>query len=247
MTRGAEGAADGRPERRLGPALAALESAQKPGAGVPAYTRWVNRRLARGVVAVAYVWGWSPNFITGLSAVFSAGGIAVVIAAGQHPLAGIAAAVLFAIGYVLDSADGQLARLSRTGSPAGEWLDHVVDAVRTPAIHLSVAVAAVLHDRSPTMGVLALSGVLFALLSAGQFMSQILAEQLRRSRGQAAETPRGGALRSFLLLPSDMGTVCWIFVLWGFAPVFTVAYAALLVVLLLHTGASMRRRFRELS
>lgn len=247
MTSTVDTTAGSGPERKFGPALAALGGAQKPGAGVPAYTRWVNRRLARGVVALAYVWGWTPNGVTALSAVFSAGGIAVVIGLGQQPLAGVAAAVLFAIGYVFDSADGQLARLSRSGSPAGEWLDHVVDAVRTPAIHVSVAIAAVLHDRSPTMPVLALAGVLFALLSAGQFMSQILAEQLRRARGQAAEPPSGGVLRSFLLLPSDMGTICWIFVLWGFASVFTVAYAALFVVLLVHTGASMRRRFRELS
>jgi len=27
--------------------LRALEQAQKPGIGVPAYTRWVNRRIAR--------------------------------------------------------------------------------------------------------------------------------------------------------------------------------------------------------
>jgi phosphatidylglycerophosphate synthase len=235
-----------RPERKLGAALASLESAQKPGDGVPAYTRWINRRLARGVVAVAYVWGLSPNAVTVLSAIVSAAGLALLVVLGPSPLVGVGVAALLAAGYVLDSADGQLARLSGRGSPAGEWLDHVVDAIRSPGIHLAVAVSVVIH-RPASPEWLAIVGVLFALLVTGQFMSQILAEQLRKARGESAPAARGGALRSWALLPSDMGTTCWIFVLWGFPIVFGVAYTALLALLLLHTAASMRRRFRELA
>ncbi|OAX67752.1 hypothetical protein A5N15_01010 [Rothia kristinae] len=53
-------------------------------------------------------------------------------------LTAVIAALLFALGYAMDSADGQVARVTGASSPGGEWLDHVVDSVRVPAIHLTV-------------------------------------------------------------------------------------------------------------
>ncbi|TQN35774.1 CDP-alcohol phosphatidyltransferase family protein [Kocuria rosea] len=126
-------------------ALAGLRAAQKPGQGVPAYTRWVNRPLARYAAARAAAAGLTPNGVTALSAVLSAAGLVVLVAAPPTPATGVVVALLLAAGYVLDSADGQVARLTGTGSPAGEWLDHVVDSIRTPALHLAVAAAALLH------------------------------------------------------------------------------------------------------
>lgn len=106
--------------------------------------------------------------------------------------------------------------MTGTGGPSGEWLDHVVDAVRTPLIHISVVVAVWRHDDAPLW--VAAIGLAFAALSSGQFISQILAEQLQRARGVASVPESGGLLKSFVLLPNDMGTLCWLFVLWGFAP-----------------------------
>lgn len=236
--------ADAIPARRFADALSAVAQAQKPGAGVPAYTRWVNRRLARYAAAGAYSVGLSANAVTAISAAFSFAAIVLLIVVDASPIVGVAIATLFAIGYVLDSADGQVARLGRSGSPAGEWLDHVVDAVRTPAIHLAVYVGLAFAGAPTWVLVIAL---LYTLVGVGQFMSQILGEQLRRAAGVPAVPPAGGTLRSFALLPSDMGVVCWIFVLWGLPPVFFVAYALLFAVNAAHTALSMRRRYRELS
>ncbi|MEX5306130.1 CDP-alcohol phosphatidyltransferase family protein [Kocuria sp. CPCC 205258] len=225
-------------------ALAGLRAAQKPGQGVPAYTRWVNRPLARYAAAAAATVGLTANGVTAASALFSAGGLLLLLAGPPTPVTGAATALLLATGYVLDSADGQVARLTRTGSPAGEWLDHVVDSVRTPAVHLSVLSAFLL--RPEAVGVPGLFGVvlplLFCLVAVGQFMSQILAEQLRRGRPAAAEAPVG-PVRSFLNLPMDAGVTCWIFVLWGWPTVFFSAYGALLVVTVVITAASMRRKY----
>ncbi|GAB3616270.1 CDP-alcohol phosphatidyltransferase family protein [Okibacterium endophyticum] len=231
-------------KRSFTSALHGLEQAQKPGEGVPAYTRWVNRRLARFAAAAAHSMGWSANTVTAISALFSLGAIVLLLTVPPAPLVGVAIAVLFAIGYVLDSADGQVARLGGGGSRAGEWLDHVVDAIRTPAIHLAVLVGA-MRAEAPVwlLGV----ALLYTLVSVGQFMSQILGEQLRRADGLPQAPATGGALRSVLLLPSDMGTLCWVFALWGFAPVFAAAYTALFAVNALHSALSMRRRYRELS
>ncbi|MEO5743368.1 MAG: CDP-alcohol phosphatidyltransferase family protein, partial [Terracoccus sp.] len=161
---------------RFRTALNGLRSAQKPGAGVPAYTRWINRSLARFAAAAAYSLGWSANAVTAISAVLSFSALALLLLRPPSVPLGIAVAVLLAAGYVLDSADGQVARLSRSSGPAGEWLDHVVDAIRTPAIHLTVLIGL---SSVPGIGTWPLVVAIgYCLVSVGQFMSQILSEQL---------------------------------------------------------------------
>jgi phosphatidylglycerophosphate synthase len=231
------------PERGIRSALDALGNAQKPGGGVPAYTRWINRRLARFAAAIAYTWGWSPNAVTVASAACSATALALLIALEPSALLGVPVAVLLALGYLLDSADGQVARLSRSGSKQGEWLDHVVDAIRTPTIHLAVLVALWRWTDAP--GWLLVIALLYAIASVGQFMSQILAEQLAPDRGRPATT--GGALRSVLLLPTDMGTLCWLFIAWGFADIFAVLYTAMFAVNTVYSAVSMHRKYRRLA
>lgn len=233
--------AAGRP--RFGEVLAKLGAAQKPGDGVPAYMRWPNRRVARLAAAAAVSVGLGPNAVTWLSVLVSGAGLAVLLLAPISWLTGIVVAVLLAAGFALDSADGQVARVTGTGSPAGEWLDHVVDSVRTPAIHLAIAVALALHHgvEQPWL----LIPLLFCLVGTGTFMSQILAEQLRRGlqgpgtpsggagAAQAAEAPQGGSrsvLRSLILLPVDFGTLCWSLALWGSPVAFMAFYGALFVI-----------------
>ncbi|MFT4157697.1 MAG: CDP-alcohol phosphatidyltransferase family protein [Microbacterium sp.] len=210
---------------------------------MPAYTRWVNRRLARGVAAGAATVGLGPNAVTMLSAALSAAGLALMIAVPASWPSALGTAALLAAGYVFDSADGQVARLTKKSSPAGEWLDHVVDAIRTPLIHLSVAVAVLVYE--PHLTWLSVVATGFAVMSVGQFMSQILAEQLVRNRG-AERAEANGIRKSLSLLPTDTGVLCWSFALWALPPVFAVAYTALFAVNLVHTGVSMVRKYRKL-
>jgi phosphatidylglycerophosphate synthase len=222
--------------------MAGLGAAQKPGAGVPAYTRWVNRRLGRYAAAAGYALGWTPNMMTAASAAFSAVAIALLVAAPPGPTTGVAIAVLLAVGYLLDSADGQVARLQGSGSPAGEWLDHVVDAVRTPAIHVAVLIG--FWAMGQPAWVLAVT-LAYCLVSVAQFMSQILAEQLAKSARITTEPPSGNR-QSFILIPTDTGTFCWMFVLWGFPPIFIAAYTAMFVLNAVHSAVSMRRKYQKL-
>lgn len=222
--------------------LGALEGAQKPGNGVPAYTRWVNRRLGRYAAAAAHVWHWTPNAVTALSATFSLAAIMLLILIDDpQPWLGITIAVLLATGYALDSADGQVARLQHAGGPAGEWLDHVVDALRTPAIHLAVLVALWRQDQAPWILAVTLG---YCLVSVVEFMSQILAEQL--AKPNRARTPPAGTARSIFLLPTDTGMFCWIFLGWGFPAAFMAIYTAMFVANLVHTAVSMRRKYVKL-
>lgn len=236
------------PRSRLsyGQALALLDGAQKPGHGVPAYTRWVNRRLARFAAAAAASRGLSANAVTMASAAFSAAAIVCVATAPRQAWLGVLIAVLLAIGYILDSADGQVARLTGMSSLAGEWLDHVVDSVRVPAIHLAVLVGILQADILPRWTILL--PLAYTLTSAGHFMSQILAEQLRRGRldGDNSSPKAAGTLRSWLVLPTDMGTLCWVFILWGIPQVFIAAYGSLFLVQLVVVVASVRRKYLAL-
>jgi len=224
--------------------LARLERAQKPGGGVPAYMRWVNRGVARRIAAASAVLGLTPNAVTAVSASLTAAGLALLVAAPPSWGVGALVAVLLALGFAFDSADGQLARLTGVSSPAGEWLDHVVDAIRTPSVHLCVAAAVLLHR--PDWTWVAAVAVCFAVLGVGQFTSQILAEQLVRSRGGEDPEP-SGVRKSFMLLPTDTGVLCWAFLLWGGAVAFAPFYLVLFALNLVHAAASMRRKYRKLA
>lgn len=238
----------------FGAVLQGLDHAQKPGVGVPAYTRWVNRRAARVIAAAAVSGGIGPNQVSLLSALVSLAGLALLALVPAGWTVGIAAACLLALGYVMDSADGQVARVTGTGSLAGEWLDHVIDAVRTPALHLVVLVG--FHRWLELDPLLYLLPLAFALLSVGHFMSQILAEQLSRQHtvapargpaGDAAEQqPGGGRAWSLLMLPVDTGTMCWLFVLWGSPPLFSACYMMLFIVNLVFGCVSATRKYRSL-
>lgn len=219
-----------------------LSQAQKPANGVPAYTRWVNRRGARVVAAAAYALRLTPNAVTLISAALSFVGMAVLVLAPRTVLTGVVVAVLLAAGYLCDSADGQLARVSRISSRAGEWLDHVVDAFRSPSIHLAVALAA-LQNSVPVLPLVAVA-LVYSVVTSGQFLSQILAESLIRRAGRPQT--RGGTGRSWILLPTDPGTLCWSFLLWGLPSAFTVVYGLLALIALAHSAASLRRRHRDL-
>lgn len=228
--------------------LSLLNKAQKPGLGVPAYTRWVNRRIARVFAAAAVKFGLTPNGVTALSALTSL--LAIVLLLTNQPdfSVGVFAATLFALGYALDSADGQVARVTGKSSPSGEWLDHVVDAMRTPAMHLTVLVGFISHPASwPLTGwQLWWLPLAFSVLMTGHFMSQILAEQLRQKHA-TQEPSTGGNLRSFLNLHMDSGIFCWVFFLWGTGWGFLLVYGLLFLSNAATVLLSMRRKFVSLS
>lgn len=227
-------------------ALARLDSAQKPGGGVPAYTRWINRRLARLVAAAAASLGISADTVTLISGLISVLALVVLVMGPVTLWTGLVVAVLLALGYVFDSADGQVARLTGTSGPAGEWLDHVVDAVRTPGIHVAI-VLAVAGQGLMGLSFVQYTALAFTLLTVGQFMSQVLAEQLARAHG-SGELPTSGKRRqSLLLLPVDMGVICWIFCVWGAPALFSVVYSLTFVINLIYTGISMVRKRRKLA
>ena len=229
-----------------------LTARQKPGAGVPFYTRVVNRRLGRIAAAACAVWGLTPHAVSlAGGALWIAALIGLCLVPTSFPTVLVAVAVLV-VSFALDSADGQLARLTGRTGRAGEWLDHVLDGARHVTVHLSVAVALYRFADLPGPGGLALLLPLgFALVSSTRFFAQVLAEQLRG--GAAAGAPRGASepavrpLRGLLQLPADTGVLNASLLLLPAPAVFVAVYGVLAAangVLLL---ATLRRRFAELA
>lgn len=231
--------------------LRRLGAAQKSSVGVSAYSRWINRPLGRYPAAAAFIFGITPNQVTAISAVFTFAGIALLAVAPAGMAVGLVVSCLLAIGYAIDSADGQLARLRGGGTLAGEWLDHVVDGVKMASLHLAVLIGWYRHFSLPTDALL-LVPLAFAVESSVFFFALILSEQLRRratgdrSRPRAEKPSKLGRLQSLAVLPADYGLHCWIFVLWGAPAVFVPLYTVLAAVNIGLLTIGLGRWFREM-
>lgn len=229
--------------------LARLASAQKSSSGAPAYSRFVNRRLGRYLAALAYRLGLTPNQVTAVSAVFTFAGIAVIAFAGTSLPSAVAVVLLLVIGYALDSADGQLARLRGGGSPAGEWLDHVIDATKIGVLHLAVF-ANWLREPQGREAVLGVP-LFYEVVAAAAFFAIVLTDQLRRAQQVRTGIPTRGsrrtsALYSLAVVPTDYGLMCLAFVLLAWPVGFTVVYLAFFAANTLYLVLALPKWFREL-
>ncbi|SFK16314.1 CDP-alcohol phosphatidyltransferase family protein [Streptomyces pini] len=231
-------------------AVGELAAAQKSAKGVSLYSRYVNRPAGRLLAAAAYGTRMSPNQVTAVSAVFTFTGVALI--AVLPPSHGLALGVFAALvtGFALDSADGQLARLTRRGSPAGEWLDHVVDCAKMLALHTAVLICFHRHFgfSDPVYLLIPLA---FQFAAVTVFFGGVLTEQLKRNAaGSGAGAPAASApsaLRSVALLPVDYGLLCAVFLFLGSRELFLVLYCSLLAAHLLFLPAFLAKWYRELS
>jgi phosphatidylglycerophosphate synthase len=225
-----------------------LAAAQKTAArGAPAYSRYVNRWLGRLLAAAAWRLGLSPNTITAISAVFTFTGIALLVLFPPSGAVGISVALCLVTGYALASADGQVARVQGSGSPAGERLDHIVDAVKTSVMPLALAVGLYRFGAVEHWWLLVPLGA--AVVSAVLFFSMILTEQLRRQAGRASVAdPHGRSwIRSVLVIPMDYGVLCLSFALYGIIPLFLTVYTLIFVATAAFLVLASIKWFRELS
>lgn len=227
---------DGEPRERYGAVVARLAAAQKSSIKAPSWSRWVNRPLGRRLAAGAYLIGLTPNQVTFVSGVFTFGALAVVAFVPPSAVLAVAVSAALVLGYALDAADGQLARLRGGGSPLGEWLDHVTDSVKNSSVHLVVAVSWFRFWEPAKDGWLVVP-LLFSIVSTTFFFSLNLTHSLRRAHGRgevhedhpAVEQPPAAVLPSLLTLPNDYGVLCLAFALLATGPLFAGVYTVLLV------------------
>ncbi|MET3805254.1 phosphatidylglycerophosphate synthase [Nakamurella sp. UYEF19] len=217
------------PESGYRDIVRALAAAQKSSKGAPAYSRFVNRRLGRLIAAQAFRMHLTPNMVTAISAAFSFAGVALIAVVRPNWWVGIAVCLCLVLGYAFDAADGQLARLRGGGSPSGEWLDHMVDATKISSLHLAVLICAYRFIPVPQAALLIPIG--FTIVAAVMFFGMILNDQLRRQyeskTGKGLDRGGTSLVRSLLVIPTDYGLLCVVFILLGVPQVFFWVYTAL--------------------
>ena len=202
---------------------ARLRAAQKSSKGAPLYSLVVNRPLGRIFAAVAHQLGLTPNQVTSISALFTFIGIAVVALAPPSIPVAVGVTVALVLGYALDAADGQLARLRGGGSLTGEWLDHVIDSFKVATLHLAVLIS-MFRFFSVSSGWL-LVPVLFGAVYVIHFFGMLLTDLLTRIAelrlGSDIGSPQGGSIvKALLKLPTDYGLLCLCFLLLAHTPTF---------------------------
>ncbi|GAU69255.1 CDP-alcohol phosphatidyltransferase [Streptomyces sp. NBRC 110611] len=238
---------------RFGCAVRELSAAQKPAKGVSLYSRYVNRPAGRILAAASYSVKLTPNQVTVISAVFTFSGVVMIAALRPSAATALAVFLVLFLGFALDSADGQLARLTGTGSSAGEWLDHVVDCAKMLALHMAVLVSFHRHFGFSN-SLLLLVPIAFQCAAVLVFFGGVLTEQLKRAErlrsgagGRPAPAPPASLVRSVVLLPVDYGVLCAVFLLFGSRALFVGAYCGLLVAHVLFMVAFLVKWYRELS
>jgi phosphatidylglycerophosphate synthase len=112
------------------------------------WNRFVARPLAAVVIVPLARTGVTPNQITlATLPVFLAGCVLLALVPTWGALVGGAA--ILELSYVLDCADGQLARLKGTSSPVGAHLDFLMDELKAFALVAAVAIRLWAPARDP--------------------------------------------------------------------------------------------------
>lgn len=227
-----------------------LQQAQKSNKGAPLYSVIINRPLGRVFAAAANSIGLSPNQVTVISAVCTYSAIITIAVAPVAPLVGVVVAVLLILGYALDAADGQLARLRGGGSLLGEWLDHVIDSGKIATLHLAVAVCWYRYPGAPSWWLAVALG--FCAVNVVHFFGFLLTELLTKlhyaQHGQPLP-PKGAPslLMSVLKLPTDYGLLCVLFLWFGWPEMFIWPYILLAVASAAYTALVLVRWSRRIA
>ncbi len=228
-----------------------LRAAQKPaGRGAPAYSIYVNRKLGRYLAAWAFRAGLTPNQVTLISAACTFLAIAALAILPASGWLGLAVTVLLALGYAFDSADGQVARLRGGGSAAGEWLDHVADAIKTATLHAAVLLSAYRFLPAAQRGWLLLP-IGFAAVASVSFAVFLLNDLLKAARSKRDTTSviRTGStpLRALLGAPTDYGVLVYVFLLLGLPAAFLVVYGLLFAASAVYLLLALPKWFRDMT
>ncbi|MEI9936720.1 MAG: CDP-alcohol phosphatidyltransferase family protein [Pseudomonadota bacterium] len=165
------------------------------------WNTYVCRPIAAVLVSAIESTRITPNQIT-LSAVFVALASVGLLLVWPGHLGLIAAAVVFELSYVLDCADGMLARWRGTASPVGHLLDFLMDELKAFCLLAAVAVRLFLEHGDVRFLLLGLFGLV--VLASGIALTTFV----RRPEVAGPGTPAGlPAAPSRSLLRTIVGLV----------------------------------------
>jgi len=153
-------------------------------AGGPPVTWWVFQPAGGAVAFGAARAGASPTGLTGAGLLLGLAGCGL-LATSDSPAGFGGAGVLLLLAYVLDCADGQLARATGRTSERGAWLDVAADAAVVVALAVAVAHSGATGD-NPVLSLAAAT-----LLGAGRAASLLAGTLARREPGRERWTSTG--------------------------------------------------------
>jgi phosphatidylglycerophosphate synthase len=194
---------------------------------------WLHR-IARRTVRPLVHTPVTPNHLTS-ARLLSGVGAAACFAAGSAPW-NLAGALLFVASMLLDRADGELARLQRSGSRFGALYDLWTDAICNVAVFLGLGIAAV-HG---FLGAWAVPAGLLAGISIGITFALILAVDLRFGSGTMVFDARGGFDPDDAMIAVPLGVVA------GFGDVLVLLAAICAPLAMVIVGVDVRRRWTRL-
>ena len=233
--------------------IAAIYRASKKKQDINRFTEYIARPPAAVVVYLLRNTRITPNQVTFLSVFVAAGACAMfILLPGWAWL--VAAALVFELSFVLDCADGQLARLRKIASPIGHLLDFLMDELKAMLVYASIAVRLWHETGDDRLLIVGLAG-LFCLASGiglTSFMRrpEYGAKQMTED-GQPAEVgkrrgPVGMALNTFewsARFVVHYPQYIWLCAAVNRIDIYFWAYAAVNV---LYLGMSMLRIFLKL-
>lgn len=216
--------------------IVAIYRASKKKRDVNWFTEHIARPPAAIVVYLASKTRITPNQITFLSVVVAAAACAIWIFLPGYAWL-VAAAMIFEFSFVLDCADGQLARLRGVASPIGHLLDFLMDELKAMLVIGSIAVRLWGESGDPRLLLAGLGGLL--CLAAGISLTTFIrrpeyAPQPSSSDPQPAPAPRRkspvrlalGLVEAAARFLVHYPQYIWICALAGRIDVFFWAYAA---------------------
>ena len=187
------------------------------------YTKFVNRRLAWYFTKHLYT--FSPNIIS-LSAFILLLLGAFLFYQPSNYIISITLYFVLAINYVLDSTDGQVARLTRKGSPIGEWLDHSLDGIKIVIVNyllIDIVISNGDYKHSLIWLFLPLIGQI------GLYVTGLLSEKILKSGTDKKSVKAKSnkiSFKNILLSPLDYGIFIIIFVITPNVELLTSVYIA---------------------
>ncbi|MEX0884944.1 MAG: CDP-alcohol phosphatidyltransferase family protein [Phycisphaeraceae bacterium] len=202
----------------------ALVTASRKGGG-PLYTYYINRSVAIPFTFMFWRLGLAPNHVSIISSLVTHAGLALLVLAPMSLPLVVGVWALLALGFALDSCDGQLARVSGQRSQFGAWLDHSLDMVKMLTVQMVLGYVIL---RESVAADLALWPVLLAIFinllvrPAHFFNTETRALFLPGVKTQA--NTEKSAARLFISTLADYGLFILIVLLLPWPAMFTAVY-----------------------
>jgi phosphatidylserine synthase len=238
--------------------VVAIYKASKKKRDINRFTEWIARPPAAVFVYLFAKTPITPNQVTFLSALVAAAAGAIFALLPNSYLWLLVGVLVFELSFVLDCADGQLARLRKIASPLGHLLDFLMDELKAMLIFGCVTVRLWQEMQDERILVVGLAGLF--CLAAGLTLTSFTRRPEYGAKpptedGQPAETGGRKGIAGLVLSPIEFAArivvhypqYIWICALADRMDLYFWAYAAVNALYLLKTLAGIMVRLGRFS